>query len=305
MEYVYGTAVIDGVTRENLKTVGNGPVMQEGEYLTTVREYDDSTITDRCRIERHYESAEGEDGTKYEFYIISEHYRDTDKTKNLQRAVSDHDSTLDAMLGGDRTGTEADRSVIAAQLNAAARLVAEQQQDEQTVLELADLYEVWKPGVAYQEKKIIAYGVDAYGDTQLYTVVQSHTSAEHQVPGEAPSLYAPVGVTEDGYLEWRRPYGATDAYDIGDIVSYKGGLWICTQGDGAGKNTWEPGVYGWEKYSAEPGPEPTVEEWKQGTVYKVGDIVTHNGKTWECTQGDGAGNNSWEPGVYGWTEVTE
>ena len=33
MEYVYGTAEIDGVIRENLKVIG-GPKLEEGEYLT-------------------------------------------------------------------------------------------------------------------------------------------------------------------------------------------------------------------------------------------------------------------------------
>jgi hypothetical protein len=33
------------------------------------------------------------------------------------------------------------------------------------------------------------------------------------------------------------------------------------------------------------------------------DQVDHNGQTWECTQGDGAGNNSWVPGVFGWTAI--
>ena len=63
MEYVYGTSVICGVERENLKIVG-GPALREGEYLTTVREYDDSSITDRCRIDRHYHSDTDEDGTR-------------------------------------------------------------------------------------------------------------------------------------------------------------------------------------------------------------------------------------------------
>jgi len=31
--------------------------------------------------------------------------------------------------------------------------------------------------------------------------------------------------------------------------------------------------------------------------------VTHNGQTWEVAQADGAGNNVWEPGVFGWVEV--
>jgi hypothetical protein len=33
------------------------------------------------------------------------------------------------------------------------------------------------------------------------------------------------------------------------------------------------------------------------------DSVTHNGQTWRVTQADGAGNNVWQPGVFGWTQV--
>ena len=83
MEYVYGTSVIGGVERENLKIVG-GPALREGEYLTTVREYDDSSITDRCRIDRHYHSDTDEGGTRYDFYTISEHYRYVERTKLME-----------------------------------------------------------------------------------------------------------------------------------------------------------------------------------------------------------------------------
>ena len=83
MEYVYGTSVIGGVERENLKIVG-GPALREGEYLTTVREYDDSSITDRCRIDRHYHSDTDEDGTRYDFYTISEHYRYVERIKVME-----------------------------------------------------------------------------------------------------------------------------------------------------------------------------------------------------------------------------
>lgn len=40
-------------------------------------------------------------------------------------------------------------------------------------------------------------------------------------------------------------------------------------------------------------------------AYKLDARVTHNSKRWICTEVDGAGNNVWEPGVYGWTEYTE
>ena len=53
--------------------------------------------------------------------------------------------------------------------------------------------------------------------------------------------------------------------------------------------------------------DPTVEypEWSQPLgahdTYALGDKVAHNGKRWVST----AANNVWEPGVYGWEEVTE
>jgi hypothetical protein len=34
------------------------------------------------------------------------------------------------------------------------------------------------------------------------------------------------------------------------------------------------------------------------------DEVTHNGQTWFVSQGDGAGLNIWEPGVFGWMVKT-
>lgn len=46
-----------------------------------------------------------------------------------------------------------------------------------------------------------------------------------------------------------------------------------------------------------------IPEWRQPTgaqdAYMAGDKVKHNGATWEST----VDNNTWEPGVYGWTEL--
>ena len=51
-------------------------------------------------------------------------------------------------------------------------------------------------------------------------------------------------------------------------------------------------------------PEPGA-PWEQPTgahnAYMVGDVQTHNGKTWEST----VDNNVWEPGVSGWREKPE
>ena len=46
-------------------------------------------------------------------------------------------------------------------------------------------------------------------------------------------------------------------------------------------------------------------EWQQPQgahdAYAAGRKVSHNGKHWINTYGDG---NIWEPGVFGWEEVT-
>ena len=74
-----------------------------------------------------------------------------------------------------------------------------------------------------------------------------------------------------------------------------------------------------QSHTAQEGREPTVApslfaevlipdatvipEWEQPestNPYKTGDKVTHNGSTWIST----VDNNVWEPGVYGWEEVT-
>jgi len=94
--------------------------------------------------------------------------------------------------------------------------------------------------------------------------------------------------------------GEWSSYPKGRVVAHNGKLWKSTI-DG---NVWEPGVSAWHDQPEIEGVYPT---WMQPTgghdAYSMGDRVTHNGATWEVTQADGAGNNVWEPGVFGWTQV--
>jgi hypothetical protein len=55
---------------------------------------------------------------------------------------------------------------------------------------------------------------------------------------------------------------------------------------------------------------PWVQPLDQYDAYKLvnpftgtGDLCTYNGQTWKVVQADGAGNNVWQPGVYGWVVV--
>lgn len=115
----------------------------------------------------------------------------------------------------------------------------------ETLLEVPTVFPAYKVGHAYKIKDVFSYGTSAVGDPQLYQVLQAHTSAEQWPPDTATSLYKKIGVSSGGYPEWVQPLGATDAYNKGDIVSYKGKLYRST----IDSNVWAPDAYpaGWEE----------------------------------------------------------
>lgn len=133
---------------------------------------------------------------------------------------------------------------IAKQLRRALELFAEQVTDESTMMEIADIYPDYIVDKFYKIGNVFKYGVNADNETQLYQVLQDHTSAEQWKPDEATSLYKKIGITPSGYPIWTQPLGASDAYMKGDIVQHNDKLW---QSDVDG-NVWEPGVYGWTEY---------------------------------------------------------
>ena len=100
------------------------------------------------------------------------------------------------------------------------------------------------------------------------------------------------------YPEW----SACVAYTAEYKVQRSGKLWRCLQNH-TSQEGWEPESAPslWAKVLI---PDATVvPEWEQPdstNPYSAGDKVTHNGKTWVSD----IDNNVWEPGVYGWTEVS-
>ena len=118
-----------------------------------------------------------------------------------------------------------DRLQLAEQFRRALQLFAASLGDEQA-LEVATVYPKYKVGKSYAVGDYFTYGENNVGDPQLYKVIQPHTSQADWIPDATPSLYKAVGKTAAGYDEWSRPAGAHDAYNKGDIVDYKGTLYI-------------------------------------------------------------------------------
>lgn len=185
--------------------------------------------------------------------------------------------------------------------------------DDSTRMEVSSIYPTWEELVAskkqYPAGTVFRWGQNGDGETQLWSFISAYTPQEIFTPDVDISHYKKVGVTDDGYPLWTQPLGATDAYKIGDIVSHNGQLWKCTQGDGAGLNVWEPGVFGWERYTPEdpeepeePDPEepvepsqyPAWEEMTAGTALHVGDYFTYQGKTYKVLR-EMTVTPGWEP----------
>ena len=123
---------------------------------------------------------------------------------------------------------------------------------------------------------------------------------------------------ESGVYPYSQPLGATDAYQVGDKVSYNGHIYECILAN----NVWAPDVYppGWkllDEEVVEPDPEPGtgtdpeepsedeypafVQPTGAHDAYKKGDKVSYNGKNYESL----IEGNVWAPDVYpaGWKEV--
>lgn len=136
-----------------------------------------------------------------------------------------------------------DKKFIAQQYNRFMQMsVQSANLPDDQAMEVADLYPDWAAMKAYAVDEIVKYGVNADGETQLYKVIQAHTSQEDWKPDITTSLYKAIGFTDDGVSIWTQPLGATDAYMKGDVVSFEDQLWIST----VDNNVWQPGVYGWE-----------------------------------------------------------
>ena len=125
-------------------------------------------------------------------------------------------------------------------------------------------------------------------------------------PEELPAQWRFAWSKDPGHA---KPFVAlsTSPYMIGDCCIESGVVYVST----IDNNVHAPSAYpqGWRRADEpapepQPEPQPEAQPWKQPTgghdAYKKGDKVTHKGKTWVSN----VDANVWEPGAYGWEEVT-
>ena len=109
-------------------------------------------------------------------------------------------------------------------------------------------------------------------------------------------------VTAGEHTEMFSPWENSVGYTAGQLRSYKSKLYKCLQAH-TSQADWTPDAAAslWVSVSD---PAETWPDWSQPVgahdAYAMGDKVSHNGKHWTST----ADANVWEPGVYGWNEVS-
>lgn len=119
--------------------------------------------------------------------------------------------------------------------------------DESAVLMISTIFDKWNPNShPYEVGEYCTYGENSAGDPQLYVCLQAHISQPEWAPDISSGLFKAVGVTASGHPIWVQPVGTSDAYMIGDIVSFEDVLYIST----IDNNVWSPIAYpvGWEQY---------------------------------------------------------
>ena len=108
--------------------------------------------------------------------------------------------------------------------------------DDEDALEAIQLFPHWSA-------ENVGYFIDdkvQFNDA-LYKCIQAHISQESWTPVAAPSLWAKVLIPDANVIpEWEQP-NSTNAYQIGDKVTYNGKTWEST----IANNVWAPDVYGW------------------------------------------------------------
>lgn len=106
-----------------------------------------------------------------------------------------------------------------------------------------------------------------------------------------------------GGVELFKPWQTDTAYAVGERLRYADKLYRVVQAH-TSQADWTPDITP-ALYTEIADPAEEWPEWRQPTgaqdAYAAGDKVSHNDKHW-ISDVDG---NVWEPGVYGWTEVSE
>lgn len=111
---------------------------------------------------------------------------------------------------------------------------------DDTYTAVVALFPAWATG------EQVTVGAVRLFDGVLFRCVQAHSTQDDWTPPVVPALWTLVRQpTPTGPAAWVQPTGSSDAYGIGDLVTFEGAVWEST----ITGNVWSPTAYpqGWKK----------------------------------------------------------
>lgn len=157
----------------------------------------------------------------------------------------------------------------------------------------------------------VAAGFWFYHAGEFYTTEENLTAyAKSKAPELASIVFVSLAekgelddttITEhaDQFSEWSHPIN----YSANAICKYENILFRCLQAHTSQEN-WNP-INTPSLWKEIGNPDEEFSEWTQpvGAIdtYAIGDKVLYDGKHWTSI----CNNNVWQPGIYGWEEVSE
>lgn len=119
-------------------------------------------------------------------------------------------------------------------------------------------------------------------------IVRSSESLPDDIASEVPELF--------------KPWETNTEYVIGDRVRYETTLYKCIQAH-TSQSDWTPAA-AVSLWARTDNPREEWPEWVQpvgaSDAYTINSQVSHNNSHWISD----VDNNVWEPGVYGWHNIT-
>lgn len=131
----------------------------------------------------------------------------------------------------------------------------------------------WEDGVPYKRDDVVEY------NGKTYTCKEPHTSNVNFYVDLNFPVFPRWELMVEGRT-WKNEWQPSTVYSLGNIVSYSGVVYICTEGHTSGASQIDPTK--WDTF-ARYGKWQNA--WQTNTVYGVDDIVKYGGIVYKCNTG--------------------
>lgn len=136
----------------------------------------------------------------------------------------------------------------------------------------------WATATSYIKDDIVRYGGSSWVCIRKHTSSLFNDDYTYIAPGDTAPSPAWLKMT-DGYA-WRNAWSTATLYNLGDVVSYGGNLYLCTASH-TSTSLFADNDEKWTVYSSQLN---FVGDWETSTRYGIGDLARYGGIVYRCIE---------------------